>query len=414
MPCVQVAPLAEERKLRHEHLVVVRAVGVVAVQAVLANRRVLPEKRPALLRVAGQALLVDPLGRDHLRFRRVVRVMAIRARHLSFAHRMVRRPQAFRAHCGVAGKARLAVPGGLQLCLDGFEVVDAVAGDASEVLAIVNAPHPVRLPSLLVTRQTLLVDVGRRHLLEGDDGSHLALFRLRLQMIRDVSVAVFANARNLHVFRVLERGERLLVARLAVVDVELQSVLGRWRRDRCRWRGRLSPDGVRRQRHRHQRKEPEETSAHAFLPSRRTLSQGDRCLRSRRDVIRRTSRVPLIVAPSRGRVSDAVSSSTIGRLFDDVHVIAENIVAEPRELRVRELVPTVTGPGRQRLRVARERDPAMDLLGELPQIRILLHLRAREMGASPDVLPPPAIELRFVPSTKTVAEDTALGGHLTE
>src|SRR5436309_5944657 len=71
---VEVAALAEIWLLGREKLLVVRAVGVVAVEAALPHRSVLPEKRPPLLGVAGQALLVDRLRRDHLRLRAVVRV----------------------------------------------------------------------------------------------------------------------------------------------------------------------------------------------------------------------------------------------------------------------------------------------------------------------------------------------------
>src|SRR6185503_1298845 len=78
VPRVQVAPLAEPRLLGDQHLVVVGAVRVVAVQAVLPHRRVLPEERPALLRVALIAELVGPVRANELRLAAVVHVVTAR------------------------------------------------------------------------------------------------------------------------------------------------------------------------------------------------------------------------------------------------------------------------------------------------------------------------------------------------
>src|SRR5262249_6831414 len=55
MPAADVASLAEHRRLRDEHAVVVRTVRIVAAGAVLAAGRVLPEERAALLGVAARA-----------------------------------------------------------------------------------------------------------------------------------------------------------------------------------------------------------------------------------------------------------------------------------------------------------------------------------------------------------------------
>ena len=83
------ALLAQQRRLDLQHLLVVRAVGVVAVQAVLAHRRVLPQERAALLGVAGVAVLVDRGLQQHLVVGRAVRVVAARALQLALAHRHV-------------------------------------------------------------------------------------------------------------------------------------------------------------------------------------------------------------------------------------------------------------------------------------------------------------------------------------
>src|SRR6185436_2975265 len=122
---VEVAALAEEGLLRDQHLVVVRPVGVVAVQAVLAHGRVLPEERAALLRVALQALLVDVGGVDHLRAGGVVGLVAARALHLALADGMVGRAQRLAADRLVAAEAGLALGRHLQLRLGGLGHVHA-------------------------------------------------------------------------------------------------------------------------------------------------------------------------------------------------------------------------------------------------------------------------------------------------
>src|SRR5581483_354696 len=89
MPGLHVALLAQARPRELEHLVVVAAVGVVAVQAALRHRGVLPEERPALLGMAGVAGLVDRVLLEERRGDRAVRVVARRAGHLPLAERHV-------------------------------------------------------------------------------------------------------------------------------------------------------------------------------------------------------------------------------------------------------------------------------------------------------------------------------------
>jgi hypothetical protein len=64
-----VARLAEEGQLRHEKLVVVRAVRIVTIQAVLPDGGVFPEEGSPLFGVAGQALLVRRRGERHMAMR---------------------------------------------------------------------------------------------------------------------------------------------------------------------------------------------------------------------------------------------------------------------------------------------------------------------------------------------------------
>src|SRR5471032_3362930 len=55
MPGADVTPLAEHRKLRDEHPVVVGPVRIVTRVARLADRRVIPQERPSLLGMAAHA-----------------------------------------------------------------------------------------------------------------------------------------------------------------------------------------------------------------------------------------------------------------------------------------------------------------------------------------------------------------------
>src|SRR5262249_52354940 len=158
-----------------EELVVVGAVRLVAREAVLTHRRVLPQERPALLRVAREAEVVDRLGRDHLRLRAVVRVVAARAAELPFAHPVVRDPLPLPTDRRMAREARLLLGRRLELGFDGLRVVHAVTRRAREALPLVHAAVPARLAALVVTGQA-----GRRDLLGGrglqrDDRAQLAL-----------------------------------------------------------------------------------------------------------------------------------------------------------------------------------------------------------------------------------------------
>ena len=163
MPCIEVAALAEIGHLRLQQFLVIGAVWVVAVEAVLADRRVLPHERAALLRMTGVAQLIDRRGANHLRLHAVVRVVTTRALHAPFPNRMMARAHRLRAHVLVTCEARVADLLRLQLCSIRLEVMNAVAGGAGEVLPVVNAPAPVRLASSVMTRQAKIGRVLRAH-----------------------------------------------------------------------------------------------------------------------------------------------------------------------------------------------------------------------------------------------------------
>jgi len=80
-------------KPRHAHLeqtVIIGAMRLVAVGAVVSNRRMLVKKRPAPLGVAGVTVLVDAGLYELRRIGRAMRIVAIRTGHLSFPHRHMR------------------------------------------------------------------------------------------------------------------------------------------------------------------------------------------------------------------------------------------------------------------------------------------------------------------------------------
>src|SRR6185295_10883476 len=145
VPGVGVALLAEERNRGLLQLQVVRSVRRMTVQAVLADRRMLPKERAALFGVAAVALLVDRGRFDHLRGLGAVRVVAIDAGDLSFADRMVRGLPGVGAHVLVAGEALLGHRLLLELGMLRLWRVDAVAGDARQAARLVAAVVPEEL-----------------------------------------------------------------------------------------------------------------------------------------------------------------------------------------------------------------------------------------------------------------------------
>ena len=90
------ALLTEAGHLDPEQGYEVRTVGLVTVQAVLQNRRMLPEEWASLGGVAARAHLIDGHPRDQLFCRRPVRVVTARAGHppafSPCGQRHVRRP----------------------------------------------------------------------------------------------------------------------------------------------------------------------------------------------------------------------------------------------------------------------------------------------------------------------------------
>ena len=102
-----VALLAEEGPRGHQQLVLVGPVRCVAVGAVLAHRRMLPQERTALLGMAGEAELIDRLGTEHRLARRTMRVVTVVAGHFAFRQGHMRLAAKFIALLNVTALANL-------------------------------------------------------------------------------------------------------------------------------------------------------------------------------------------------------------------------------------------------------------------------------------------------------------------
>ncbi len=158
VPRVVVAALAEHGLLRDEHALVRRAVRVVATRAVVTHGGVLVQERAALLRVAADAGLVEPVAHlQQLDVGGAVRVVARRALHLALGDRHVRGATHLRRLLLVAGLAQLGLRVGLQLALERLGRVRAVARRAGHVPGVVRAAVPHGVRALGVAREAGLV-----------------------------------------------------------------------------------------------------------------------------------------------------------------------------------------------------------------------------------------------------------------
>ena len=154
------ALLAQERRILLQSCRIDRAVRVMAQGAVLGRRRMLPQERPALLRVAGVAGLIHRRFDQHAGAGRSMRTMAVAASHLAEAHRMRGRLGEVRPFLAVAFVADL------RLCCHrehGVALrVYLVAIVAGNVVAVVRARMPAGAGIALMALQAELVALFRR------------------------------------------------------------------------------------------------------------------------------------------------------------------------------------------------------------------------------------------------------------
>ena len=165
------------------------------VVAVLAHRGVFEQERPALFGVTLVASVVDRI-RPQQRFGvAAVRIVAIRAHKLAFAHRHMRRAEHLRAPVLVALEAGVRLECGLELELARHGLHDRVAIGAHQAARLVRAAVPIGAIAALMAGQTNGVVLGcrARHIVrpERDDPAHAAS-AARLHVRRTRAVAVLA------------------------------------------------------------------------------------------------------------------------------------------------------------------------------------------------------------------------------
>ena len=77
-------PLTQERRSLLEEVGNIRAMGVMAIRAVLGDRQVVPDERSAFFRMTLIASVVYRIAFHQLGSGRTVRIMAVRADYLTF------------------------------------------------------------------------------------------------------------------------------------------------------------------------------------------------------------------------------------------------------------------------------------------------------------------------------------------
>src|ERR1019366_4979913 len=190
MPAAGMALLAKPRTRHLQHLLVGRAVRVVAVRAAFDDGVVLPEVGTALLHVAGVAGLVGRARDEELLVRGAVRVVARRAFHFPLRDRHVRVVRLLRHLGRVAAGARRHHVVLLQVRALRFRMHHGVAVGAGHVAALVRASLPKRARRLLVALQAggVALRNGRLRLLaEVDERAALLAAGLGVLLARSVT-----------------------------------------------------------------------------------------------------------------------------------------------------------------------------------------------------------------------------------
>ena len=126
-----------------------------AIQAVLAYRRVFKEKWPALLRVAAVANLIDAIGLEKRGGRGTVRIVAIDAGDFALKQRHVRTLVEFGPLHLVASKTGLIDGLASREPMGGKIRHGIVAIAAGEIVVLVNRAVPKDSRAALVTGETL-------------------------------------------------------------------------------------------------------------------------------------------------------------------------------------------------------------------------------------------------------------------
>ena len=143
----RVAAVAQEGRTSLQQALGSGAVRVVASGAVFGNRLVVVHEGAALFHVAGVAGLGDAVALHEAGACGAVHVVAVRASHLAFGHRVVRGLVGQRALFFVAGVADFGLRGFVTHLV--FCHVHLVAGGAGYVTCLVGAAFPMRALGVL-------------------------------------------------------------------------------------------------------------------------------------------------------------------------------------------------------------------------------------------------------------------------
>src|SRR5499433_2410282 len=195
VPGFRVALLTEPRLGQLQHGIVVGPVRVVAVRAALHHWLVTPEKRTALLRMAGEAGVVQRRFLEEGWSDGAVRAVTRATRHLAFPHRHVGGAHGLGTLLLVAGAAGLDLVHPGELVLRADVVHQGVAVGAGDVTGLVAAALPEDALALRVAVEADLVALqdGRGIVLGERDEPALALASARLHVRLARSVAVLAR-----------------------------------------------------------------------------------------------------------------------------------------------------------------------------------------------------------------------------
>lgn len=154
VPGIQMTRLTKPWPVLRQEFFVIGTMRLVAIQAIFANGRVLPEEGPAFFRMAFIALLVHGVRNDHFRRERSMRVVTTRTGHEPFSNRMMGSSLDLGSNIVVAGAASVFHSGGLQERFVRFKRMHRMARYTSQVMLLVHASLPVYLVPTLMAAKT--------------------------------------------------------------------------------------------------------------------------------------------------------------------------------------------------------------------------------------------------------------------
>src|SRR5262245_5279600 len=125
-----------------------------AIEAIFANRIVLPQERAALLRVTLVAIVVHRIFSQHRFGGAAVRIVTVRAGDLALTDRHMRREVSLRAPVFMTLEAGVRSKSGVQLESAGYILHDRVAVAAHQSARLMRAAVPVSPVAAFVAGET--------------------------------------------------------------------------------------------------------------------------------------------------------------------------------------------------------------------------------------------------------------------